>query len=72
MYKEFSVKQTEEINQFKFYADEFTLNIRDYHMKNKELYEIQCINFKSCLEILKVIYSILKHISFLPIIGLLS
>ena len=54
MYKEFTTRQTDEINNFKIYTDENAVSLREFQSRSKELYEIQCMNFKSCVDLLKV------------------
>ncbi len=54
MYKDFSNRQTQEIKEFKSFADNNGSMLRDYHSRNKDLYDIQVLNFKHCLEVIKV------------------
>jgi len=54
MYKDFSKKQTEEINKIKLFIDENKNDNREFQAATKDLYDIQCMNFKNCLEVIKV------------------
>ena len=63
MYKEFSNKQIEELNNIKIYNAEASQNIKEFQARSKNLYEIQCMNFKNCLDILKVIHYVNNNLN---------